>query len=163
MSVEDNKEVKEKKSKKKLITVSSIGVLIPLIIAIMYVMNPAPSETTDVITINDFPLEKFVDGYDILCNKYPDKSRACLVKKDGSVILTLLENGIYKFQTADYSLMKGWMSDVGMEEISISYAFYADGTSVRIIDGGNFPMWIVIPSWRQANIENIWATTEGTI
>ena len=147
MSTEDNnKETTpskiEKKSKKKIIAaISSIGVFIPIIIALLYITNPQP---TQEISVGDFPIEKFSQGYDILCNKYPDQSLSCLVKNDGRVTLSLV-NGIYKFQTIDFSLMKGFISDVGDEEKSISYAFYADGSSVKIIDESNYSMWLVIP------------------
>lgn len=149
MSSENNKEpqIQEKKSKKKIVgIISTIVVIIPVIIALLYMTN-SPI-IPQLISANDFPVERFSQGFDILCNKYPDQSLACLIKKDGRVDLTL-GNGIYKFQTRDYSLMKGYWSDIGEEEKSISYAFKADGASVRVIDGANFSMWLLTPAGKQ--------------
>jgi len=136
----DKETIVEKKSKKKIFAIiSSVGVLIPVIIALLYMTN---SQSIQEISVNDFQIEKFSQGYDILCNKHLDKSMSCLVKNDGRISLTLI-NGIYKFQTVDYSLMKGFISDIGDEERSISYAFYADGSSVRIIDDEPDSMWLL--------------------
>lgn len=151
MSVDNENGVitKEKKSKKKKIVISAVSVSVPLILALLYMTNPSGiGLAPQTISVNDFPIEKFDQGYDILCNKYPDKSLACLIKNDGIVSLSL-GNGIYIFQTLDYSLMKGFMSDIGDEEKSISYAFYADGSSVRVIDGEKYAMWLLTPVGKQ--------------
>lgn len=141
----------EKKSKKKIIAViSTIGIVtVPIIFALLSMTNSP--DTSNMISVHDFPVERFVEGFDILCNKYPDKSFACLVKNDGTIELSL-GNGIYNFQTVDYSLMKAYWSDIGEEEKSISYAFYADGASVRVIDGENWSMWLLTPAGRQTDI-----------
>ena len=142
----NREEVVVKKSKKKKIAVvSTVVILIPVILSLIYVLNPEMSGTLiQKISIHDFPVEKFSEEYDILCLK----DKGCLVKDDGRILLTLT-NGIYKFQTADYSLMKGFSDDFGYEEKSISYAYYEQGTTVKQVDGNGFAMWLVTAKGKQ--------------
>lgn len=133
----------QKKSNKKIIGIVAglIVIIVPVVIALIY-MEEQPMQPVDVnYGVDDFPLEKFNEGYDILClrgNQY-----GCLAKNDGRVTLSLA-NGIYKFQTVDYSLMKGFSNDLGHEENSISYAFYQNSVKVETIklDDGRV-MWLV--------------------
>ena len=130
---------KKSKKKKKIAVVSTIIILIPVILAVIYTMNPTES-IINRITVDDFPLEKFSEGLDVLCNR--DELLSCVVKNDGRIDLTL-ENGIYKFQTVDYSLIKGYYSDIGYEEKSISYAFYADQVEIRSNNREGYQIWLV--------------------
>ena len=140
-------EIGKKSKKKKIITITLVLVFVPVILGVVFqVINPMDISSTliptNLVTIDDFETELFYQGIDIICIKH--SSISCLVKNDGRIILSL-ENGIYKFQTADYSLMKGHMSDIGYEEKSISYAFYENQVTIKQWGSDDFAMWLITP------------------
>ena len=137
-SIEDKEKQKSKKRRNIMIIVSSIIVVIPVVFALLTVFG-TETTLTQKITEDDFPLEMFDQGYDILClDKW-----TCIIKNDGNVQLKS-ENGIYIFQTKDFSLMKHYDKQTGTEEISISYAFYEKGIELKHIGtNAGYEMWLV--------------------
>jgi len=141
-------EIEKKSKKKKIAIVSTIVVLIPVILAVIYAVSPSTLPLTpSIITVEDFPIEYFDQGYQALCIR--DQTLSCLIKNDGIIELTH-ENGIYKFQTRDYSLIKYFSDDIGFEENTISLAFYDKNSMVKHI-GTNvgYSMWLVTAKDRQ--------------
>lgn len=139
-----NEQIQVKKSKKKKIgIISTIVILIPVILAVNYTMNPTDSIiSSNKITIDDFPIDMFADNYGILCIK--DTSLSCLIANNG-IIKHEIKNGVHIFQTNDYSLIKYFSKETGTEEKSISYAFYTEGSQVNIIpyENNNEAFWLI--------------------
>ena len=146
--VGQNLPVEKKSKKKKIVIISTIVVLIPIILAVIYAVSPSTLPMTPfIVVIDDFPIELFDQGYQALCTR--DQTLSCLIKNDGIIEMTH-ENGIYKFQTKDYSLIKYFSDETGYEEKSISLAFYDHNVVVKHI-GTNvgYSMWMVTAEGRQ--------------
>ena len=138
-------EIEKKSKKKKIAVVSTIVILIPVIFAVIYAVSP--STIIQTISVDDFPIELFDQGYQALCIK--DQTLSCLIKNDGIIELTH-ENGIYKFQTKDYSLIKYFSDEMGYQENTISLAFYDQNAMVKHIGTNQgYSMWLVTAEGRQ--------------
>lgn len=139
------KTLDEKKSKKKkIITGSIIGTLVPVILAIIYVLNPH-AIIDNSIEIKNFPAE-LIGQYDTICI-HDQIGKSCLIKNDGKIKLSS-DNGVRKFQTDDYSLIKHFDTDSGYEEKSISEAFYEQTSMVKTAKSNGVDYWIVTAKGR---------------
>lgn len=140
-------QVPVKKSRKKIVVISAVVILLVVASALFVSgvidvtsvkLNPASSK----LKPTDFPLELFAQGYDELCQTSNEGFVSCVIRNDGKIELSH-QNGIYKFQTKDYSLLKYFSDETGYEEKSISSAFYDQTTMARVVESGGQSMWLV--------------------
>lgn len=110
--------LKPSKSKKNKIIISAIMGSIPVIFAILYVVNPTIIDHDK--TIDDFPLHLLSEGYDMLC--IPD---ACLVINSGKMMYEF-KNGLHIFRSTDGTLIKHYGTVSGHEENSMAYSYQGD-------------------------------------
>ena len=132
-------EIEAKSKKKKIIGVSTIVVLIPVILAVIYTISPQ-SIIDNTIDVNDFPVE-LIGKYDTLCI-HDQISISCLIKNDGRIEYKL-KDGVHIFQTKDYSLLKNFDTRSGYEEKSISDAWYDQTTMLKITDYNGIDYWLI--------------------
>lgn len=154
ISIPDNNESRKqisvkKKRTKEIVIASIIAVLIPVILALFYTLNPADSIiSSDKITIDDFSLEMFAQGYDQLCQRDDEGYLVCVLKNDGNIEV-INKDGIIIFQTKDYSLLKNYGDEFGYGEETISSAFYSDKVNVKEIQHDGLSLWLVSPKGYQ--------------